>query len=375
VGTKQLTPPTTNPPPTRPEARIPASIDSTGAADVSAAVQSWLSSLAAGTRAIFVPTGVAAPKYQMSKGACVTKDGIELDGGDVAEIRAKPGVFNVGGNGGVNYTSQIILGMNTTGFTPARVKDIVVHGFRLTGNGSPSTAPFEGEWQCSVFVGPVDGFEVYDLVTDKARGDFFAVAGYGASAGYVHDIVNTRCERNGITLDNIKGIRFSRIKGGITAYYCMDFEQGARDGRFVDDVVVEDTEFVGWASKTNDNGGGFLAAMNGNAACAPRNIKLQRIKLTGSDHATIQIYIGQLQTTNRLNGLLLEDITSVQTLPAAYVDNQAPFAFQIRNTDGLIIRGCKQPGAAGPGRWFQSGYPQNCGPIQASGNTPALNLP
>lgn len=379
LGTAIVTPAPTPPPTSRPVKDIPTSIDRTGNTDVSAQIQAWLATVPNGQRANF-----GDGKYRMTKGLCIPgRHDLEIVA-DGCEIMSHPTQYNVDGLTSGNYSSNIIVGMNPTGFTPNKSTDILIKGFKLTGNAAAdgSSPAFAGEWQCNVFVGPVDGIEISDLVTDRSRGDVIGVAGYGAYHGRVHHVKNKRSERQFITCDSVEDFVFEDCESGINAYYWVDVEQGGPD-RSIKRLVFRRITTAGWDDKTAAHGGGFIAALNQSFSPAAEDITFEDITLlavppraTDADGQPtgpiirnhIQVYIGG-GTTSRIKRFTMRNIRAADAKPGSTSRNNNRYSIRARNVDGLTVSGCVQPNA---GPWWEPGSPVSCTAVVTTGNTPAF---
>lgn len=355
-------------------------IDSTGAADSWQGIQAFIDSVPSGastTDRSRIRASSPTAVYRCTRGPRFAgKSHLDFDGlgtgGSGATIRAHPTTYDVGGTGGIIYTSNIVVGIGAVNFSPQMpCTDIKIHGWQLFGNGSASTPVLQGEGQANIFVGPCNGIEIYDIRADGARGDFLDVAGYGAFNGHVHDVTNVRCERNFLTFDYAEDWLVEDFAAGISAYYFCDIEVGGA-GRQIKRITVKDGTTQGWDAKLGSYGGGFIAAFNQTVAPAGEDVVFDNITGIGTNpRNTIQSYIGG-GTTQRINGFTISDCTFPASLSNGPGVNLTLNALRIRNVDNLTLTGNTQPGAAGPGSWWEPGSPQSCTNIVKSGNTPPI---
>lgn len=369
-----------NPPPgdiTYTDYIIPPGIDHTGATDVTAVLQAFIDSVPSGSS----PTGrsrirayTSTAIYQTTRGICLGgKSYLDLDGRGTgtngATLQAHPSNYTYGGMSNGLNTSRILTGVlpMTTGVPVSTSTDIRIYGWQLIGNAATdgSTPAFQGEWQCGVFIGPTNGLEIYDCLTNRQRGDAYGFGGYGASDVHIHDVRNIRAERQFVSLDNCTNVMIEDFIAGIACYYCFDFEYGgAGGGREFTDITIRNGTFERWDGKTAASGGGFVAIANqsytGNTL---DNVVIDSVTVTGSHHAWLRTIIGD-GAPMRLNDITVRNCSAVQTVP--------DFAIRARNVDGLTITGNHQPGALGPGSWWAPSNPISCTDVvgpPANGNT------
>ena len=175
---------------------VPNSIDYTGKADVTNALQSLIDGTDNGTDIVFHKNG----KYRVEGTLFVTDKSLTFDGQNATVYATTHGTLErslwwISGGGGIvfrNFTvrgSNPYAGLGTKAYNPAYEKE---HGFRIEG---------------------VDGIELSHVTVTDVYGDFVYIARYAgipSSNVWIHDSVFRRNGRQGISLVSVDGVIIER---------------------------------------------------------------------------------------------------------------------------------------------------------------------
>jgi hypothetical protein len=374
----------TNPSPTPPSSityipyYIPTSIDKTGTTDVSTALNNWIQTIPNGTSTtqhskIVFPAGAI---YRMSQGIRLTGSHKTLDG-QGTRIFTPPNTAGTGVALTILNSSNILVGMNWPGTGSTQTNDIVIHDFFLEGD-HPNPGIYDlqgGEGQANIFVGLVNGLNIYNITASKSRGDYIDFSGYGNSNGHVYNFTGVNCGRNALSFLNTTDILIENSSWGICAYYWADFEpdDSLSPGRVAERITLRNNTFERWdpSPETLVNppvGGGWISLSSSKTFTSTKDIRIEGNKLTGSHHATMQVYINQ-NSSIRLQNISFINNSAIQWLPRTGSDNQRNFVFQAKNIDGFVVTGNKQPGAGqtNGGYWFDPSLGSTTQPYNTTG--------
>ena len=220
------TKPTPTPTPAPSGIAVPASIDSTGATDASAALISWLDrSVPDGSTVVFKAGGVyrldAAFKFAHRHNLTFEGNGATLKG-----------------NGGTTEASALFwlwsYGGGNTG--------IVIRNFKLVGN-SPTPGVFHSgqEGADAILVDAGSNIEITNVTISGVWGDCLYVAGWADGVSF-HDATCASPGRSGVSVTAAKNVTVQRVAFPKSGYCTFNVEpntsdQGASNIRFLDNTA------------------------------------------------------------------------------------------------------------------------------------------
>jgi hypothetical protein len=182
---------------------VPASIDSTGASDASAALNSWLRSVPDGSTIVFAANGV----YRMDAGlALSSRRNLTLDGNG-ATLRS-----NGNGSGG----STLITLHRSSGTT--------IRNFRLVGNSpTPGVYSTSGEQAHGVRIYSSSGTDISGITVSAVWGDCLYIADASSGVSF-HDSQCTSVGLMGVGITSGSNITVERVRFDTIGYGLFDIE-------------------------------------------------------------------------------------------------------------------------------------------------------
>lgn len=211
------------PPPVTGGLAVPSSIDSTGAADVSAALIEFVRSVPDGSTISFAPGGV----YRLDSALKFSNRRNLVFAGNGATLKQ-------GGSGTNEHYSLIALWGGNSG--------ISVRDFNLVG-ASTSPGVFQGgrEGAHAVLIDGGEGIDIANVSVSGVWGDAFYV-GLWANNVQIHDSRVISAGRNGVTIIAGQNVTVERVTFDRVGYSTFDIEpntasEGARNVRFINNTV------------------------------------------------------------------------------------------------------------------------------------------
>jgi hypothetical protein len=202
--TKPTPAPATTPTPNTSGIPVPASIDSTGATDVTASLNTWVASVPNGSTIVFKAGGV----YKLSQALQLARrSGITLEGNG-ATLRT---------SGTDNLASLIILGHAYGGAWSGGDSNIVIRNFTLVGPGSAS------ENQHAVQVEDSTNVEISGITVRAVGGDGLKVGGTSDGVWF-HDSTVESAGRQGVTVTMGQNVTVEHVAFGQIGYCVWDVE-------------------------------------------------------------------------------------------------------------------------------------------------------
>ena len=167
---------------------VPASIDATGATDVSAALNTWIASVPDGSTVLFKAGGT----YRLSQG-------IQIAGRHNLTFEGNGATLRTTGSGSDQLASLFVIGHRYGGAWAGGNSNIVVRDFVLVGN-DPTPGTFGGgEAQAGMEIEGVSGLEVANVTVQAVYGDGFKV-GDASTNVVIHDVHVQTAGRNGVSV-------------------------------------------------------------------------------------------------------------------------------------------------------------------------------
>lgn len=206
------------PPQTRPVTQISAGIDSTGATDVTAAIQSAINALSNGQTLRFTTNGT----YQILGTLNVnSRSNITIDGNGATFVAPIDTVRD--GTLGSATRSH----WSTNGSTGIVFKNMTIQG--ANPNYSNGSCYIPGwEWQFGINIVSCTNIEIANVSCGRTYGDAFYIDGAGSVTGcediYIHDCTITSAGRMGIAGMSVTGLHIERTSFDNVAIIAIDIE-------------------------------------------------------------------------------------------------------------------------------------------------------
>ncbi|MGZ8502050.1 MAG: right-handed parallel beta-helix repeat-containing protein [Candidatus Limnocylindrales bacterium] len=305
-------PPTAKPtatakPPTGNNYPVPASIDATGATDVTTPLKAFVNSVPDGSTITFKATGVYRldTALQFSRHHRLTLDGNGATlkaGGGTSEVNS---LIWVGSYGGANT-------------------DITIRDFNLVGNSSaPGVYQGGREGAHGIIVHGSSDVDVSGITVSGVWGDCFYVGGRADTVSF-HDSTCKSNGRNGVTITSGRNVTIQRVAFDKSGYVTLDIEpnlasEGAANVTFVDNTAGTFTD-------------SFFSAL-GAIGSHIDGVTIGRNTVTGKA-MVIHVYL----TTRRTNIVVTDNISRVAA---------AGPVMRFAHVDGLTVTGNVQPLSSG----------------------------
>jgi hypothetical protein len=304
--------PIPTPEPTPARILVPASIDSTGVADASAALVSFIATVPDGATVVFKADGV----YRMDTGLRFSSRHNLTFEGNGATLKSN------GVRACTRDCSLFYLSTSNTGIT--------IRDFHLVGN-SPTPGTYSGSWEHTSAVTIVGGgdVEIANVTVSGVGGDGLTLSGIEPDwpdGIWFHDSHVISSGRMGVAVVAGRNVTVERVTFDQSGYGVFDIEpndtaQGASNIKFVDNTVGS------WTHRM-----GFLFAADGAAGSAVEGVTVTRNIVT---EGTLRADV----TVARRQDIVFTNNTS--TVPAA-----GP-VLRFAHVDGLTVTGNVQPLTAG----------------------------
>jgi hypothetical protein len=303
---------------------VPLSIDSTGASDASAALNSWLATVPDGSTVVFQAGGV----YRMNHGLVFSNRHYLTFDGNGATLRAN-------GSGTAPGDSPFALWMGND--------HIVIRDFTIIGN-NPKPGQLTSEGQAGILLHGNSNVEVAHVTIENPWSDCIysgiTSSHVGVSGLWFHDSTCVGTGRSGVSITGGGNVTVEGVKFNGIGMHVLNIEPD-----FAQDTVANVTfrnNTVGTYGVTT-NWIGFLFAANGAAGSTVRDVTVTGNKVTGNPH---EGYDGQprglntyVMTAGRQN-IVFTNNTSTQTVAGPALS----FAY----VTGLTVTGNVQPLSSGP---------------------------
>ncbi|MEA2538591.1 MAG: hypothetical protein QOF11_2825 [Chloroflexota bacterium] len=304
-STPQPTP--TPQPPSGSSYAVPASIDATGATNVTAALKAFVNSVPDGSTINFKSSAV----YRLDTALQFSRHHRLTFNGNGATLKA--------GGGTTEVNTLIFVGSYGGANT-----DITIRDFNLVGN---STAP--GVYQSGregahgIIVDGSINVDVSGITVSGVWGDCFYVGGWADTVSF-HDSTCKSNGRNGVTITSGRNVTIQRVALDKSGYVTLDIEpnlstEGANNVKFIDNTVGT------WSDS-------FFSAL-GASGSQIDGVTISRNTLTAKP-MRVHVYL----TTRRKN-IVVTDNTS-------HVAAAGP-VMRFAHVDGLTVMGNVQPLSSG----------------------------
>lgn len=294
-------------PPTGSSYPVPASIDATGATDVSAALKTFVNSVPDGSTIAFK----AAAVYRLDKALQFSRHHhLTLDGNG-ATLKA---------GGGTSEVNSLIWVGNYGGAN----SDITIRDFKLVGNSS-AAGVYQGgrEGAHGILVDGSNQVEVSGVTVSGVWGDCFYVGGWADTISF-HDSSCKSNGRNGVTITSGRNVTIQRVAFDKSGYVTLDIEpnlssEGASNVKFVDNTAGT------W-------GDSFFSALGASGSVID-GVTVSRNTVTGKS-----MLVNVTLTTRRKNIVVTDNTSRVAA---------AGPVLRFAHVDGLTVTGNVQPLSSG----------------------------
>ena len=305
-------PPTTRPfpaPVTTQSIPIPASIDATGATDVSAGINGWLAGVPDGS----IITATASAIYRLPQGimSAARKNLI---------FRSAGASLHLTGAGGDQLASAFILGHAYNGFWGPGGSDIAIEGFRIIGNAPKPGTFVEGtEAQAGFEIEAATRVEISGCTIEGVWGDALKT-GDAAASIWFHDNICPTIGRNGTTIISGTDILSEKNTFGKIGYCAFDIEPN---------LATEATLRAIFRANVIASWGNAFFALDGSNAGAP----IDTVTVDGNS-----VTVGSLLS---LAGFVGSVPTKARPRSIAVTNNHgsAPDTSRFAHIDGLTYKG------------------------------------
>ncbi len=295
------------PPGSGPVVAVPSSIDATGSADASAALNAFIGTVPDGATIVFKAGGVyrmaGALKFAHRRNLTFEGNGSTLKGaGGTTESGS---LIWLGSYGGANA-------------------GIAIRNFRLTGNSStPGTYQAGREGAHGIMLDGGNGIEITNVTISAVWGDCLKLTTWADGVSF-HDSTCASSGRNGITILAARNVAVQRVGFTRTGYCTFDIEpmsssQGASNIRFLDNTAGT------WSNS-------FLSA-DGAAGSVVNGLTVSGNTVTGKSLLTV------IDLARRQN-VVFTNNTSMVKAPGPVL--------RFAHIDGLTVTGNVQPLSSGP---------------------------
>jgi len=301
---------------------VPASIDSSGATDASAALNAWLATVPNGSTVAFAAGGV----YRMDHGLVFSNRHSLTFEGNGATLRAN-------GSGSAPADSPFALWQGND--------HIVIKDFKIVGN-NPHPGRLTSEGQAAILLHGNSNVEVSHVTISNPWSDCIysgvTSSHVGVNGLWFHDSTCTGTGRSGISITGGSNVTIERVRFNGIGLHVLNIEPDfARDS--VSHVYFRNNTVGSYALTTNWIG--FLFASNG-AAAKVSDVRVTGNRVTGTAH---EGYDGQprglntyVMTAGRSN-IVFSNNTSTQKVAGP--------ALSFQYVNGLTVTGNVQPLSSG----------------------------
>lgn len=292
-------------------ANVPTSIDSTGATDVTAALNNWIASVP-DCRTIVFPAGKT---YHLNQGIQIANRHNLIFDGNGSTLRAYGAASN-------NLSSPFAIGHTYGGFWAGGNTYITIHNFNIVGN-SPTPGVFGGGEQESAIV--FDGgsnLEAYGNTISAVFGDGLYV-GSGVNGVSYHDNHIITAGRNGFSSISSTNVVIENNQFDKVGYVTFDIEPNTSS---------EPSSFITIRNNTGGTWGQEFFALDGSHTGA----SIHDITVTGN------VMTGKPLTTIVNNGHTTRNANIIFTNNTSNVSATGP-VLMFYYVDGLTVTGNVQP--------------------------------
>jgi len=297
---------------------IPASIDATGATDVTAALQAWIDGVPDGSILAF---GGAGKTYKISRRLNLAgRNHLLLEGGGCTLNNVANG--NADGLGGSYYYAFFF---NYWG--DAAPSHITIRNFVATA-ANPAPGTFQvGEHACFLYQMQGSYIELDNITVSGLFGAFMALNNHPTYV-WAHDNHILNCGANGVALMASDHVLVENNTWGPIGYCCVDLEptSGTTEGNT--NIVFRNNAYSTW-----DNC--FLAINSGNRNTVCTDLEFSNNTVSGSSLLTLATYA----TANRIKRLAFTGNRSSVTASAPVI--------RFAHIDGLTVGSNVQPVSSG----------------------------
>lgn len=282
---------------------VPTSIDATGGSDASAALQSWLPTVPAGSTIVFKAGGT----YRMDRGLRVGRADLVFDGNG-ATLRS---------NGDATSASSLFIVSGT---------NIKIRDFKLVGNSpSPGSLRLGQEYAHGVQTYGATNVEISGVTISAVYGDGLMVGGWSDSVWF-HDSRVLSAGRNGVAILAGRNVTVERVAFDTSGWATFDIEPWEASGGALDVTFRNNT-----AGTWNGQWGFFFGA-EGIDGSVVRNVTVSGNTITGSPLTTY------VRLARRQNIVFTNNTSRVAA--------SGP-VLRFANIDGLTVTGNVQPLSSG----------------------------
>jgi hypothetical protein len=280
---------------------VPSSIDSTGASDASAALQSWLGSVADGSTIVFRAGGT----YRMDTGLQVVprRHDITFEGHG-ATLKS---------NGGATNASSLFIVSGT---------NIKIRNFNLVGN-SPTPGRYRPgkEYAYGVQTYGAHNVEIANVTIRAVYGDGLMIGGWSDSVWF-HDSKVVSAGRNGVAILAGRNITVERVAFVKSGWATFDIEPWETSGG------ADNVRFLNNTAGTWNGQWGFFFGACGVDGSVVSNVTVSGNTITGSPLTTY------VTIDRRQNIVFTNNVSSVAA---------AGPVLDFAHIDGLTVTGNVQP--------------------------------
>jgi len=320
--------PTPTPAPTQAGIPVPASIDSTGTTNVTAALATFLSTVPDGSTVLFEAGGTYQAHIQL-----VSRNGLVLEGNG-ATIK--------------NY------GWTYDALNLKMCDDIVVHNLILVGDnadaGTPNAYHSGGqEYSAGIWISGSSNVEISDVRISRTWGDSIYIGSWPNYADWsdtisIHDSVLELNGRNAVVVDAGRNVTVERNTINASAMHVLDIEPFSSTAEGATNVMLRNNT-IGSYGLTNIYVSFFFAA-NGIDGSTVRDITVSGNTVAGNDAGYDGKPLGlhTLVVTARRTNITVTNNTCTRPADGTRYPGAVMF---FRHVDGLTVTGNVQPLANG----------------------------
>ncbi|WP_243300603.1 right-handed parallel beta-helix repeat-containing protein [Geothrix oryzisoli] len=305
---------------------VPSTIDGTGATDVTAALNTWLTSVPDGTASnpsvVKFPTGSV---YLLSQGIQFKDRSYLTFDGYGSKLKLNPSA------GFGQLQSLFLLGRNYGGYWSGTNRNIIIKGFEFeASNPTPGVWNAGREMAHAVEIDNSNGVEVFDILAHGIGGDGVKI---GDSANVrIHNIHVRDAGRQGVSVISGDSILIENNQFDDVGYFVFDIEPNLST-ESATNIIFRNNTAGSWGPDLGV-GAGFFACGSGTAFNQIGNITITGNTLTGTANASLLTIVNNNQY-KRMYNITFTNNKATQAASGPVLTFKA--------VDGLTVTGNTQP--------------------------------